>query len=99
MIKCPVCEDENCLSIWIQIFRSFDQAASSGQVPDWLGALAPGPAPIKMTMCFSCGAFRPSGDLTEEEIKEMKEYGVKQNERGELGEQMAKLFGFVKEDK
>jgi hypothetical protein len=95
-IECPKCHKKFAAQVWIQAFRTIEQAKShDGATPDFLAFLTPAPGLLKIQLCFNCQSFQPCVEFTEEEQKAMQAYVGEQDSRTKLGAQMATLFGKV----
>ena len=91
--ECKTCKQHLAAVVWIQAFRSIDQAKMHGQGPDFLSALMPGPGMLKIELCWGCQIFRPCLEFTDEEKVELEKFKGEQQKRTEIGEKLGGLFG------
>ena len=91
--KCETCQEQKAVKLWIQVHLSFGAARMSGQGPEWMSALGPGPGILKVQVCFSCSTFRPCLEFTDEEQEAMKKYAKDQKESAERSNDLGSLFG------
>lgn len=96
-VECSTCKAHMAARLWVRLYGSLEAADFVGGGMDFLSALLPSPAVIKVEVCFSCKKFAPSLDYTPDEKEAMKkrnEEALKKNESmTKINDSLGKIFG------
>lgn len=93
LTECTECKGHSAIVMWVQAFRSFDQARLHGAAPDFLSCMIPGPGILKVEICGNCRTFRPLFNYTKEEEEAIRKYKELNESKNRTAESLGKLLG------
>jgi len=96
--ECKDCGKQSSIALWVQVFRSLDQAKMSSGGLGFLSSILPGPGALKVRMCYECGVFKPTMEFSPEELESMKKFAGEQADKVKLAESVGKILGLDKKE-
>lgn len=92
--ECSACKAHGAARLWMAGYASPDHAdANAG--PEFLSCMVPGPAMLKVEICFLCGSMKAltKDEYTPEEVEMLEKRNAFQTRKKNLGDSFGKLFG------
>lgn len=93
--ECKSCGAHMSTTMWMQFFRSAQEAEMYGQGPEFLSVFTLGPIAFKVNMCFGCKEINLSTDYTAEEEAALQERAQRHQKKMKTVADMGKLFGGI----
>lgn len=92
--ECSSCGKHTAIRMWMQLFGSMDHADVAGG-PDFLSAITPGPALVKVEVCVTCGSMKaiPINQYSAEDLAAIEKRSAEQAEKLEATKKLGALFG------
>jgi hypothetical protein len=90
--ECPTCKHQLAAALWVKFFGSIDHA-DLDSAPDFLSAMVPDAAVLKVVICFHCQTMKPSMEYTPEEEAALDKRNKHQQSKKALGDKFNAILG------